>query len=167
MRSIFSNSIPFVHPTRFCVPTPAGLAKALGHTVPEKLDDYPFSLLESVHYLLDDLANHPKKDALLAIAEAMGLNGRGWAWTPHVFAALGETYDPARALASRTMLNVWKNLPEWAEDAPPLPSGHLPVSGEEARDKLTEVLQRSHQSESRAPQMNYATRLSEAFQPKD
>lgn len=156
----------FVHPAKFCVPTPAGLAKALGHTIPAALEDYPYSLLESVHYLLDDLANHPQKEQLLAIASAMGLNGKGWAWTPHVFAALGETYDPAGTVATRTLLNVWKNLPEWAEDSPPPPAGHLPVSGEEARDKLASVLVQSSHAESRAPQMNYVTRISEAFQPK-
>jgi ATP-dependent DNA helicase DinG len=156
----------FVHPARFCVPTPAGLAKSLGHTVPDSMEDYPFSLLESVQCLLDDLSGHPQKDMLLSIAEVMGLNGRGWAWTPHVFAALGETYDPQKAVNSRTMLNVWKNLPEWAEDAPPPPPGHLPVSGDESREKLGDVLARSPHAESRAPQMNYTTRLSEAFQPK-
>ena len=45
----------FVHPAKFCVPTPAGLARALGISVPATLDDYPFSLMESAQALLTDL----------------------------------------------------------------------------------------------------------------
>src|SRR5690606_12126634 len=37
----------FVHPTRFCVPTPAGLAKALDITIPFDADDYPFTLAQA------------------------------------------------------------------------------------------------------------------------
>lgn len=158
----------FVHPAKFCVPTPAGLAKALGLTVPHSLDDYPFSLVESAQALLSDLRAKPNREKLLSIAEAMGLNGRGWPWTPFVFAALGETYDSARIItSSRNMLNVWSALPEWGEDPPPSPSGHDPISGEDARQRLKDVLAFSDHAEARPEQMNYATRLSEAFQAKD
>ena len=81
----------FVHPAKFCVPTPAGIAKALGQTAPDSLEDYPLSLLDSVTFLLEDLATQSKdKEKILAIAETMGLNGRGWPWTPHIFAAFSE-----------------------------------------------------------------------------
>lgn len=157
----------FVHPGKFCVPTPVGLARALGQTIPETLEDHPFSLMQSVDYMLDDLRGKKDRETILNIAEAMGLNGRGWAWTPSVFAALGEKYDAARPLVTRTLLNVWKNLPEWAEDAPIPPPGHMGISGDETRERLQEILSGTRDAESRAPQMNYTTRLTEAFQPKD
>lgn len=156
----------FVHPTRFCVPTPAGIAKALEQTVPETLEDYPLALLDSVTFLLEDLRQKPNRDRILQIAAVMGQNGRGWAWTPHIFSALGEPYDPQQPLTSRTQLNVWKDLPEWAEEAPPPPSGQYPISGEESRDRLQDILAQGGLAESRAQQMNYTTRLSEAFQPR-
>lgn len=156
----------FVHPTRFCVPTPAGLAKALGQVGPQALEDYPLSLQDSVQFLLDDLKQKPNKDRLLSITEVMGLNGRGWGWTPHIFAALGETYDPAKTLIGRSQLNVWKNLPEWAEDAPVPPESHFGISGEETRARLQDILKRGTGNEMRAPQLNYTTRMAETFQPK-
>lgn len=157
----------FVHPGKFCVPTPAGLAKALGQVAPQSLEDYPLSLKESAAFLLDDLSKIKDRERILGIAEVMGLNGRGWAWTPHIFAALGEEYDPSRTIISRTQLNVWKELPEWTEESPLPPPSHHQISGDEAREKLNSVLSQSHSSESRAPQMNYTTRLIEAFRPRD
>lgn len=153
----------FVHPGKFCVPTPHGIAKALGQVLPQSLEDYPLSLQDSVGYLLDDISKKTNKERILNIAEAMGLQGRGWFWTPHIFAAFGETYDIEKQIISRTQLNVWKDLPEWAEDAPPPPPSHLPITGQEARDRLFDVLSQSNQSENRAPQVNYVTRLTEAF----
>lgn len=157
----------FVYPARFCVPTPVGIAKALGQNIPDTLEDYPQSLLDSVQFLLEDLRDqHKDKDKILSIAQAMGLQGRGWAWTPHVFAALGERYDPQAEVQGRTLLNVWRDLPEWAEDAPPPPPGQFGVTGDEARERLDAVLQGSAQAEARAPQMNYTTRVADAFRPR-
>lgn len=157
----------FVHPGKFCVPTPAGIAKALGQVAPQSLEDYPLSLQDSVGYLLDDLSKKPNKERLLNIAEAMGLNGRGWYWTLHIFAALNEKYDPEKTIISRTQLNVWKDLPEWTEDAPLPPSSHISVTGDEARERMTTTLAQAIGSESRAPQLNYTTRLVEAFTARD
>ncbi len=157
----------FVHPTRFCVPTPVGIAKALGQNAPETFEDYPLSLQESAAYLLDDISKYRHKERILAIAEVMGLNGRGWFWTPFIFSAFGEVYEKERPIISRTLLNVWKDLPEWAEDAPLPPPSHIPVTGDEARERLLNVLSQNHGSESRAPQVNYTTRLVEAFGARD
>ncbi len=157
----------FVHPGKFCVPTPAGIAKALGQVVPQSLEDYPLSLQDSVGYLFDDLSKKPNKERLLNIAEVMGLNGRGWYWTPHIFAALGQAYDPEKTIISRTQLNIWKDLPEWTEDAPQPPSSHISVTGDEARERITTTLAQRAGSESRAPQLNYTTRLVEAFNARD
>ncbi len=97
----------FVHPARFCVPTPAGLAKALFLRAPENFEDAPATLMEIAIALLKDLKNDPyaEKADPLAIAGVMGLRGKGWAWTPYIFSALGETYDPAieTPLAPRSM----------------------------------------------------------------
>ena len=41
----------FVHPAKFCVPTPVGLTKALGLQPPTSFDDYPFSLIECAQAL--------------------------------------------------------------------------------------------------------------------
>jgi ATP-dependent DNA helicase DinG len=155
----------FAHPARFCVPTPAGLAKALGQDVPDTLEDMPLSLIQSARFLLDDLSRHSKKDALLAIAQVMGLHGKGWGWTPFVIAALGGTYDPSAQLASRSMLGVWKDLPEWGEDPPTPPPAQHPVTNEEVKTRLQEILLRTSNAEHRPPQEEYAKTLASAFAP--
>ncbi|MBU0799675.1 MAG: ATP-dependent DNA helicase, partial [Alphaproteobacteria bacterium] len=121
----------FVHPATFCVPTPAGLAKALGLSAPQTLEDYPFTLIEAAQALLSDLQREPRtgpKSDPLEVARVMGLQGKGWPWASYICAALGEEYDPAMPVITKVALNVWKYMPEWAEQAPPPPPAHYPVS---------------------------------------
>lgn len=156
----------FVHPATFCVPTPAGLARALGQSAPPDVTHAPQALLDCVETLLGELARTPenRRADLLAIAAVMGLNGRGWKWTPFVFAALGEAYDPHAPVNARAALDVWSALPEWAERAPPPPPGHDPVTGEESRERLRAMLLATHQTP-RPAQDEYATRMTAAFAP--
>ena len=125
----------FVHPGKFCVPTPIGLAKALGLTVPTDFESQAISLVECAQALLSDLQRDilQAKANPLTIAAVMGQQGNGWNWTPFIFSAFGETYDPRLPVISKTDLNVWKNLPEWSEEAPEPPPSHHPVTGEESR----------------------------------
>lgn len=155
----------FVHPAAFAVPTPAGLAKALGLTHPQTAEDYPFTLLEAAGALLTDLRRDPWRGRAdpVKIAGVMGQNGQGWRWTPYIFAALGQTYDVKEIYVSRADLNIWKSLPEWAEAAPPPPPSHMLVTGEEARQKLAQAL--GGDAERRSSQMDYASAMTAAFRP--
>lgn len=155
----------FVHPATFAVPTPMGLAKALGLSLPQSAEDYPFALMEAAGALLSDLRQDKWKSRAdpLKIAGVMGQNGRGWLWTPYVFAALGQRYDEKEIPIGRTDLNVWKALPEWAEEAPPPPPSHYPVTGEEARARLADVL--GGGAEQRAEQAAYASAVTGMFLP--
>jgi ATP-dependent DNA helicase DinG len=155
----------FVHPARFCVPTPTGLAKTLGLNIPNDAEDYPLTLVQVMQALLSDLQNDPltAKADPAKIAGVMGLNGRGWPWTPFIFSALGKMYDPAETIVGKADLNIWKNLPEWAEEAPPPPPSRHPVTGEEARARLERVL--GSGAEARQQQKDYASLLTAAFAP--
>ena len=158
----------FVHPAKFCVPTPAGLAKILGLSVPQQFEDLPMTIMEAAQALLSDLQKEPpadKKADPLEIARAMGQNGTGWGWTPFVCAALGHPYNPDLPIMSKAALNVWKNLSEWSEEPPPPAPAHHPVTGDESRARLTEML--GHKAESREKQFEYATALTSAFSPVD
>src|SRR5476651_801644 len=42
----------FVHPAKFCAPTPAGLARALGIVVPKTFEDLPLTIMEAATALL-------------------------------------------------------------------------------------------------------------------
>ncbi|MBI2234697.1 MAG: ATP-dependent DNA helicase [Micavibrio aeruginosavorus] len=169
----------FVHPGKFCVPTPHGLAKFLGLSLPAQFDDTPIAILESAQTLLADLRaawpatssaapnqSGEKRISPLEISAVMGLNGRGWAWTPFIFSALGQNYDPEKEVMAKNALHVWRHLPAWSEEAPPPPPSHYPVTGEEARERLKNLLlSNAHETEPRPQQVDYATRLTAAFAP--
>lgn len=156
----------FVHPTKFATPTPTGIAKSLGLPPIEDQTDTPLLMLDCVNALLSDLAQKPNQEKLLHIAEIMGMNGRGWLWTPHIYDALGQNYDPKIINnSSRIKLNVWHDLPEWADDPPKPPPSRYGITGEEVRDRLSEILLSKPDAEKRPEQANYATRLAEAFEP--
>lgn len=169
----------FVHPGKFCVPTPHGLAKFLGLSLPMQFDDTPIAILESAQTLLADLRSADpatpsgipnqsggKRISPLEISAVMGLNGRGWAWTPFIFSALGQNYDPEKEVMAKNALHVWRHLPAWSEEAPPPPPSHYPVTGEEARERLKNLLlSNTHETEPRPQQVDYATRLTAAFAP--
>src|SRR6266852_5248977 len=143
----------FVRPARFCLPTPRGLAAALGLARPAGLADAA-----------------PDEDApLIAAAMARG----GWGWGEAVLAALrpasprpgvaqggvARAGDPAPA-----GLAVWRRLPEWAEHAPEPAPGNLPVEPAEARRRLAELLGTG--AEARPQQSDYADAVSQAFLPR-
>ena len=157
----------FVHPAKFCVPTPTGVAKALGLSPPADFESQAMILIECTQALLQDLQRDPwqAKANPLHIAGVMGQQGQGWNWAPFVFAALGEEYDPRIPVISKTDLNVWKHLPEWAEEAPVPPPSHFPVTGEESRERLSQLL--GNGAEARQQQVDYATMLTSAFAPRE
>jgi len=76
----------FVHPAKFCIPTPTGLARAINITPHNSLDDIPMMMMESTKALLSDLKQDPWKAKAdpLKIAGVMGQQGNGWNWTPFV-----------------------------------------------------------------------------------
>ena len=158
----------FVHSTRFCVPTPVGFCRALGCPPPKDFEDYPFALMDAARTLLTDLQKDTLDDKAdpVKIAAVMGLKGKGWPWTPFIFSALGQDYNPDEEIFSRSSLNVWKHLPEWAEDAPEPPTSHEGVSEEEATAKLEELLSIGDKpSEARPQQKLYTNAMREMFEP--
>ncbi|MEM8833233.1 MAG: ATP-dependent DNA helicase [Pseudomonadota bacterium] len=157
----------FVHPGKFCLPTPDGLATALSLPAIDAFDDIPMALLDITKALLQDLSHDPwrAKANPLKISSVMGLQGKGWPWTSFVFSALGEKYDPRIPVISKTDLNIWKNLPEWSEEAPAPPPSHEPITGEETVTRLQQAL--GEESEKRDQQANYSRLLTGAFAPKN
>jgi ATP-dependent DNA helicase DinG len=155
----------FVHPAKFCVPTPKGLCAALGLDAPKDAEDLPFALFDIARVLLSDLQNDVWKAKAdpLAIAAVMGLRGKGWSWSPFVFAALGEEFQTGGEPPPKSALAIWKHLPEWAEEAPEPPPSHHGVTEEEARDRLTKLL--GGKAEQRDKQMEYASLIAKSFQP--
>ena len=160
----------FVRPAQFVTPTLNGLAGALDIQIPQSPDDAPFTLVESAQILLTELQSFSDKTLPISIAQSMARGGDGWAWAPYVLEALGEQFDPNMPTNPRTDMDIFDGMTEWAEEAPPPPNKHALITGDETRQHLKTLLMRREtagkNSEIRAQQANYATRIADHFAPK-
>ncbi|MFQ5763435.1 MAG: ATP-dependent DNA helicase, partial [Rhodospirillales bacterium] len=149
----------FVRPARFVLPTPRGLAEALGLALPGTLEREAECLFAASAALLAELADSGDGEALPI---ALAMDRGGWPWGPAVLAALGGGAGLSNAADG---LRVWHRLPEW-EDRPPIgPPGNETVPAADARARLAELL--GSAAESRDEQVQYASAAAAAFQPRD
>ncbi len=156
----------FVRPARFCLPTPRGLAQALGLAPPETPVDEARTLAAAASRLLAELAEtaaEGEDSEILPIARAMAAGG--WLWGDQALAALGETGEAPAGAGVMAGLEVWRSLPEWAERAPEPPPGDRPVDPAEARTRLAQLV--GPAAEARPQQADYASAVTAAFQPPE
>jgi ATP-dependent DNA helicase DinG len=151
----------FVRPARFCLPTPGGLADALGLARPRSLEEAALLLVRAASRLLDELgAREAGVPETVGLAQAMAQGG--WSWSRAVLAALNAEDD----IWSRTgAFAVWRQLPANEDYAPEPPPGHKPVTPAEARARLAAIL--GGTAEDRPQQADYASAVAAAFQPRD
>jgi ATP-dependent DNA helicase DinG len=161
----------FVRPARFCVPTPRGLAEALGLDIPDDLDASALALVEAARALLLELM--PQTGTAAAAAEVRGIAGgmarAGWPWGLPVLAALGVERETAARASSVGAFAVWRRLGEWSEHAPEPPPGNVPVEPGESRSRLAALLTGATRgpAEARPEQADYASAVTPAFAPRD
>lgn len=163
----------FVHPGQFCVPTPIGIAKALQQDIPHSATQQALSVIQAVEKLLNELqsiTDDKTRYQIASIAEAMACAAPVWSWAPFVLDALDMPLRTPLAPFKREALSVWKNLVEWEEKAPRGPSGQAPLSMDETRHQLAELVETvigrdgTRKAEPRQEQVDYAGSLSAAFQ---
>jgi ATP-dependent DNA helicase DinG len=156
----------FVYPARFCLPTVRGLARWLGLPEPKDLAGECVGIFEIARRLLADLAagRGDSRSDPVAIADTM--HRGGWNWGPCVLSALGATVG---AQAKGRGFDIWRGLPEWEDEAPQGAPGQLPVSPNEARRRLAEMIavQRGHAAEPRPQQADFASATTAAFGPRE
>jgi ATP-dependent DNA helicase DinG len=169
----------FVRPASFCLPTPRGLAEAMGlptawigggKSGARRDDTGDLLILRRIAgALLDELATITKgRRRLLGLAHY--LTRAGWSWGPDVLSVLGGTdvLSPEEmALRARTMsipgIAVWDDLPEWSETAPEPQGDSWPVDAAEIRQFLGELLKDG--AEQRPQQIDYAPRWRRLSRP--
>ena len=156
----------FVRPARFCLPTPRGIAEAVGLPRPLDPEDEAEALYSATRRLLEELAHSVTTDKPARAIETSGLAWMmargGWGWGNAVLAALGVQGDAGRGGGAA---RVWERLPEWTEYAPEPPGGHIPVDPAETRTRLAEILGAG--AEQRPSQADYASAVTQAFLPRD
>lgn len=158
----------FVHPARFCAPTPQGLARALELPVPHGAESEALTLHRAAWKLLADVAAPGRKEMSDPVAIAWEMGRGGWLWTGPVLHALGKPQGPEPA-AARHALKVWNKLPEWRDEPPDPPPPSRTVSPNEARNRLQEFLAAETPGKSAEPrpqQADYASAVTAAFAPR-
>jgi len=160
----------FVCPAQFCVPTPQGLAQALALDPPSNPEDAGLVIHMAAERLLDRVTPSDLPYSDDAFATAMTMGRAGWPWAPYVMARLRQGTSPNDTPHSKSARKqVWDNLTEW-QDGPPQGAPHSePVTPEEARQRLKELLaqtKRHQPTERRDAQSDYAATVSAAFAAK-
>ncbi|HEX8366172.1 MAG TPA: ATP-dependent DNA helicase [Allosphingosinicella sp.] len=145
----------FVHPARFAVPTPSGLAHALGLEPPSSDAGAAAFLREAAASLLATLeGDWPERQG--AWASAQSLYRLRWPWATAVAQRLQRPECDEPWLFSR--------LPEW-EDAPPRPQPKTVSVGEgDALERLAGLV--GVGAEMRIGQRDYCGQVAAAFAPR-
>jgi ATP-dependent DNA helicase DinG len=145
----------FVHPARHAVPTPKGLADALGLEAPADDGAAAAFLLEAASALLATLAGDwPEREGAWASAQA--LSRLRWTWAPAVAERLRRPERDEKWLFSR--------LPEWEEKGARPPPRPLRIPPQDAVDRLCSLV--GAQAEVRPGQRDYAAAAAAIFAPR-
>ncbi|WP_448659404.1 ATP-dependent DNA helicase [Sphingomonas sp. CJ99] len=146
----------FLHPARFLVPTPAGLARELALAMPGD-DSGIAAMLRAATVRLIERAgeNWPEREgawhALESLARAR------WPWAPVLAAHVRKPKTAERWLFTK--------LTEWEEGPPRPPAKTIAIEPEEAVARLRQLTGAG--AEQREGQRAYAAAAAQAFAPRD
>jgi ATP-dependent DNA helicase DinG len=155
----------FVRPGRFCAPSAAGLAQAVGFPEPKGAEAQAVALRDVCGLLLAELAAAPEPSREEALAVAETLARAGWPWGAAAIGALRSA--PVGNMFRTSGLDVWTRLSEWEGEAPPGEAGSKPIAPEAAAGRLRELLERAGLDEARPAQAEFAAEAAWAFQPRE
>ncbi len=147
----------FVHPARFVVPTPKGLANALGLQEPDRDDAVPAFLQRAAGELLAhcEARDWPEREGAWSMLQALAR--LRWSWSAPLSAHIAKPERAERWLFSR--------LPEWEEE-PETPQPRQITLGEDAvLGRLAELT--GQEAEQRPGQRDFARAAARAFSPRD
>lgn len=147
----------FIHPARFCVPTPRGLAQALGIEEPMGDQHVPEFLQDAAGILIATCESEDWPEHEGAWSALQSLVRLRWPWA--------NVLSPHLAKPERAEKWLFSRLPEWEEAAErPAPAqiNLAPDTVLEQLDKLT-----GEHAERREGQRSYATNAAQVFAPRD
>ena len=152
----------FVRPAQPCVPSPLGIARALGLAVPEGPEAAACALHGVARALLAELGAAPEAELVSVRALASTLARVGWRWGALILDVIGA---PERVLGPIAGLEAWRGLPQWEDEAPPAMPGSLPIEGDEVHRRLVQCV--GYAGETRPEQAAYAEAAAYAFSPRE
>ena len=146
----------FVHPARFMVPTPKGLAHVLGLAEPDSDDAVPLLLQQAAEALLSQCAAPDWSERDGGWTSLQSLTRLRWSWAPLLAARITMPATAERWLFAR--------LPEW-EETPERPQpAQVTLTPSAVAARLAELTGQS--AESRPAQVGYAEEVAHAFAPR-
>ncbi|MBU3078130.1 ATP-dependent DNA helicase [Sphingomonas quercus] len=146
----------FVHPARFCVPTPAGLARALDLVPPASDADAPAFLRAAAAALLARMEAEDWPEREGAWSSLQALARLRWPWAMLAGRHIRRPAEAERWLFSR--------LPEWEEAAPRPPARPIRLAGEAVAERLSTLV--GSAAETRQGQRDYAAAAAHVFAPR-
>lgn len=162
----------FVYPGKFCVPTPNGIAQAVGLKPSPIATQQALNLVEAAEKLLGALQQFSpeEKQQCIAIAEAMAAAAPIWLWSPFILAALEASMQTPLAPFAKEKMQVWRQLPEWEEKPPRTPPTQQGITPDESRASLNHLVdivigqRKGQKAEPRPEQADFSSALAAAFQ---
>jgi ATP-dependent DNA helicase DinG len=146
----------FVHPARFCVPTPKGLAHALGLPEPASDDAVPALLQDAAGALLERCESDDWPEREGAWSALQSLAKLRWPWA--------QVLAPHVRRPERAEKWLFSKLPEW-EEAPERPQpAQVEIAGDEVEARLEDLTGAG--AERREGQRSYAREAGRVFAPR-
>lgn len=146
----------FVHPARFVVPTPKGLAGALDLPIAANDQGVPLLLLVATQRLLETLSDPAWPEREGAWDSAQALMRVRWPWANLVLRYLKKPEKPERWLFAR--------LPEWEEAALRTPPRVVTLNPEAVQAQLASLV--GGDAETRQGQRDFAQAAAQIFAPR-
>lgn len=146
----------FIHPARFAVPTPKGIANVLNLAPPETDKDVPAFLLMAAERLLAVLSDTKWAEREGAWDSAQALMRLRWPWANLVLARLKKPEKAERWLFSR--------LPDWEEAPPRTPPRVVTLNPDDVQARLAALVGGS--AETRQGQRDFARAAADIFAPR-
>ena len=146
----------FIHPARFCVPTPRGLAQALGIDEPADDASVPHFLQRAAGILVETCESDvwPERDGAWSVLQSM-IKLR-WPWA--------QVLSPHIKRPEKAEKWLFSRLPEWEEQAERGAPSQVTMRAEAVLQRLDELT--GEGAEKREGQRDYASEASAVFSPR-
>ena len=147
----------FLFPARFAVPTPAGIAAAIGLSAPRAEEEVAAFLPRAAAAMLDvtDDSAWPEREGAWHALQALAR--QRWPWTPLL--------QPRLAAPGRDDCWLFARLPEWEEQPPRMPPRQARLDADDILARLDRLT--GDDAERRAGQQDYARAAAAIFEPRE
>ncbi|MGN6288904.1 MAG: ATP-dependent DNA helicase [Sphingopyxis terrae] len=147
----------FLFPARFAVPTPAGIAAAMGIAPPDSEADVAAFLPRAAAAMLDRAGDAAWPEREGAWHGLQALSRQRWPWAPLL--------QPRISAPERSERWLFARLPEWEEAAPRPQPRQVTVNPDDVTARLDRLT--GDGAERRAGQRDYARAATAVFEPRE